>query len=251
MQDPETQEELRARIDALRRVGVFSDLPEQQLRWFAENTVERRFAAGEVIFERGARAEWMAVYLEGEAHVVGDENRLDDFVFIVRAGDPVTEVSGMLPYSRMTEFTYAVRAAAPTRMLLFPTSLFPAMLERMPVLAQRLVGVMSDRVREATKMDVQQDKLMALGKLSCGCAGTSYHSISAPSSRSSNTRPSHGKRRPRRSAHWSRAIAKTRSSPGSKGGAWREGGAWPHTSWRPQLTQSLSRRSYQEWARRR
>jgi signal transduction histidine kinase len=168
--DALTEEELRARMDALRRVGVFADLPDEQLRWFAENTTERRLAAGEVIFKRGDKADRMAVYLEGEAHALRDENVLDDYGFIIRAGDPVTEVSGMLPYSRMTEFPSAIRAAVPTRVLLFPAALFPEMLGHMPLLAQRLIGVMSDRVREATKADVQRDKLMALGKLSAGLA---------------------------------------------------------------------------------
>ena len=44
------------------------------------------------------------------------------------------------------------------------------MMQRMPVLVQRLVGIMSDRVRETTTVDQQQDKLMALGKLSAGLA---------------------------------------------------------------------------------
>ncbi|MEJ7709056.1 MAG: hypothetical protein WKF84_04175 [Pyrinomonadaceae bacterium] len=44
------------------------------------------------------------------------------------------------------------------------------MLQRMPVLAERLVGVMSDRVRESTRIDQQRDKLISLGKLSAGLA---------------------------------------------------------------------------------
>jgi signal transduction histidine kinase len=99
-----------------------------------------------------------------------DESMSDGFVYIMSAGDPLTEVSGMLPYSRMTEFTITTRVIVPTRALLFPAALFPQMLERMPALGQRLVGVMSDRVREATRLDVQEDKLMALGKLSAGLA---------------------------------------------------------------------------------
>jgi signal transduction histidine kinase len=44
------------------------------------------------------------------------------------------------------------------------------MLQRMPVLVQRLVGIMNDRVRETTAADQQRDKLIALGKLSAGLA---------------------------------------------------------------------------------
>lgn len=157
-------------VTALRQVGVFADLPVEQLAWFVANAEERWLKPGEELFRRGAPADRMTVYLEGEVHARRDEDRLDGYVYIVRAGDPATEVSGKLPFSRMTEFPSISRAVTRTRLLIFPERLFPEMLQRMPVLAERLVSVMSDRVRESTKADEQRDRLMALGKLSAGLA---------------------------------------------------------------------------------
>src|ERR1044071_3729605 len=156
-------------VEALRRVHVFADLPDDQLRWFADNSEERRFSAGEALFRKGDKADRMVVYREGEAHAYWDEAD-HDIVYIARAGESSTEVTGMLPFSRMTEFTVTGYAVTDVRLLWFPVSLFPEMMQRMPVLVQRLVGIMSDRVRESTTLDQQQDKLMALGKLSAGLA---------------------------------------------------------------------------------
>jgi signal transduction histidine kinase len=157
------------KIEALRRVHVFSDLPDEQLQWFADNAEDRRFAVGEVVFRKGDKADTMVVYLEGEVHAYWDETD-HDMVYIARAGERSTEVTGMLPFSRMTEFTVTGYGVTDGRMLRFPVRLFPEMMQRMPVLVQRLVGIMSDRVRESTTLDQQQDKLMALGKLSAGLA---------------------------------------------------------------------------------
>src|SRR6267142_6264894 len=156
-------------VEALRRVHVFSDLPEDQLKWFADNVEDRRFAAGDVVFRKGDPPDWMVVFLEGEIHAYWDEHD-HDMVYIGRAGEPASEVSGMLPFSRMTEMAATGRAVTDVRLLQFPVRLFPEMMQRMPVLVQRLVGIMSDRVRETTAVDQQQDKLMALGKLSAGLA---------------------------------------------------------------------------------
>ena len=157
------------KVEALRHVRVFADLPEDQLKWFAENAEEMRLSPGEVLFRKGDPPEWMVVYLEGEVHAYWDDS-VHDFVYIARAGDPASEVSGMLPFSRMTVLGATGRAVSDVRLLLFPVRLFPEMMQRMPVLTQRLVGIMSDRVRESTTIDQQQDKLMALGKLSAGLA---------------------------------------------------------------------------------
>src|SRR5262249_30565940 len=167
-------------VEALRRVHVFADLPDDQLKWFADNIEEQRIAAGELLFRKDDPPDWMFIFLEGEIHAYPDENRHDE-VFIVRAGDPVTEVSGMLPFSRMTAFTVTGRAVTPMRVLKFPVRLFPDMFQRMPSLVQRLVGIMSDRVREFATADQQQDKLMALGKLSAGLA----HELNNPAAAAS------------------------------------------------------------------
>ena len=48
----------------------------------------------------------------------------------------------------------------------------------MPELTTRLVGMMSDRIREATRFEQQRDRLAALGKLSAGLA----HELNNPAS---------------------------------------------------------------------
>lgn len=158
------------KVEALRRVHVFADLPEEQLQWFADNTEELRLNPGDIFFRKGEPADSMAVYLEGEVRAYRDEQAHDGYVYIARAGEPNTEVSGKLPFSRMKEWSATGRALTHMRLLRFPVRLFPELMQRMPVLVERLVGIMSDRVRDVTTADQQRDKLMALGKLSAGLA---------------------------------------------------------------------------------
>jgi len=170
-------------VGVLRQISVFADLPQDQLEWFIENSDELEFNAGEMVFRKGDSPDWMIIFLEGEVQVRSDDHNLDDFVYIARAGDPMSEISGKLPFSRMKETEINGRAVLYTRILRFPSHLFPELILRMPLLAERLVWRMVDRVREVTRTDERRDKLMALGKLSAGLA----HELNNPASAARRT----------------------------------------------------------------
>jgi signal transduction histidine kinase len=153
-------------VEEIKKLKVFSDLPRDFLDWFISNCKEARFSPGEVVFKEGTPAEYMVVFLEGRVYSRRESEGANSPIFIAKKGD----TTGLLPFSRMTHVSVTGRAEEPTRLLLFPSSLFQELLHRSPLLGQRLVGILTDRVRETTRGEQQRDKLAALGKLSAGLA---------------------------------------------------------------------------------
>ncbi|MGD0941913.1 MAG: ATP-binding protein [Terracidiphilus sp.] len=155
----------RVSIEDLRKIEVFADLPSEQLDWLAEHLEELRFQPGEIMGREGDPQDHLTVILEGELRYQR-ESGADEMSFRGFAG----QVTGLLPYSRLTHYGGTSRAVLPTRVANLHRSHFPEMLRRMPLLGQRLVSIMADRIRETTRIETQRDKLVALGKLSAGLA---------------------------------------------------------------------------------
>jgi len=157
----------------LRRIPTFEGLPDDQLDWFISQTEEIRLKPGDVYLQLGDLASSMVVILEGELQARGDING-ETFVIPFAAG----AVTGVLPFSRMKKSVVTGRALTESRILKFPSSRFPELIQKMPELTQRLVGVMADRIREVTRVEQQRDRLAGLGKLSAGLA----HELNNPAS---------------------------------------------------------------------
>ena len=157
----------------LSRFSAFADLPEDQIAWFLSQSQEVNLKAGEVYARQGDPPESMFVLVEGEFEWRGEFGG-ETIAISGKVGD----VTGALPFSRMKQFTVTGRSVSGGRILRFPASRFPDLLQRMPELAKRLVGVMSDRIREATRIEQQRDRLAGLGKLSAGLA----HELNNPAS---------------------------------------------------------------------
>src|SRR5580704_13832849 len=136
----------------LLRMEIFADLPEDQIDWFIGQSQEMHLKAGETYSRQGDPADAMFVLLEGLLQGRGELGG-ETFIFNLEPGD----VTGVLPFSRMKQFTVSGRAETDSRALRFPTSLFPELVQKMPELTKRLVGLMADRIRETTRMEQQRD----------------------------------------------------------------------------------------------
>jgi signal transduction histidine kinase len=157
----------------LTRFPVFQGLPEDQVNWFLSQAEEISLKPEEIYLHAGDPADAMFVVLDGQLQGRGE---IGGEIIIVSTKPG--EVTGVLPYSRMKQFPLTGKAITGSRVLRFPAARFPQLIRKMPELTGRLVAVMSDRIRETTRVEQQRDRLAGLGKLSAGLA----HELNNPAS---------------------------------------------------------------------
>jgi signal transduction histidine kinase len=157
----------------LLKVPAFAGLPDDQIEWFLSQSQELFLKSGEISTRQGDPADAMFVVLEGQLQARGEFGG-ETVVIPIKTGG----VTGVLPFSRMKQWAVNVRAVTDARLLRFPSSCFPDLIQKMPELTQSLVGLMADRIREVTRIEQQRDRLAALGKLSAGLA----HELNNPAS---------------------------------------------------------------------
>ncbi len=151
-------------LNELRSVPTFADLGDDELQWILDHCEYKEFEKDEYFSRPGDPADFMPIILEGVIHVPPDGTETPSFIL-----GPGT-ITGFLPFSRMTHFPLNSRAHSHMRALVMNKRHFPAMYQALPDLIPRLVGILTDRVRESMRVTTQTEKLAAIGKLSAGLA---------------------------------------------------------------------------------
>jgi signal transduction histidine kinase len=165
-------------VAALRKVDALDGMADADYIWLAQHGIERKVGPGTLLFREGDAPRGMNIMLKGEVHIRRAQAGSVTF-FIARMG----QMSGILPYSRMKGYGGSGYSVGDVWSLDIPKEMFPEMLAAIPSIAQRCVSVMLNRVREITRIEMQAEKLTALGKLAANLA----HELNNPASAAQRT----------------------------------------------------------------
>jgi len=153
-------------IDKISQFPSLTEVPRDQIEWVVERGELLEYKTGDVFFKRGDTIDRLFIMLEGATNFMMERNGQYMEVGRIDAG----EISGALPYSRAQSSSANGKAVMDSKVFILNKSFFHAMICECQDFTEVLVHLMTDRVRSSTKSAQQNEKLMALGKLSAGLA---------------------------------------------------------------------------------
>jgi signal transduction histidine kinase len=163
-------------VEQLAAHKTLGSAPRRELEWLAAHGTMRHLEKDEVLTRAGVAfsVEGLYILLSGRIAIFVDRGSGTNKVMEWLGGD----VTGTLPYSRMVSPPGDTVAAEPTDALLVPKDDFPEMIRECQEVTSILVHKMVDRARQFKSKDLQDERLISLGKLSAGLA----HELNNPAS---------------------------------------------------------------------
>ncbi|MGB8535440.1 MAG: ATP-binding protein [Acidobacteriaceae bacterium] len=153
-------------IDRLAEHRTLGTAPRTELQWLIAHGSIRRLNACDVLSRKGDPVEALYIVLSGRLALFVDRGSGPNKALEWHAGD----VTGVLPYSRLVSPPGNVLALEPTELFAIPRGRLQEMTRECCEVTAALVHAMLDRARLLTSSDLQNEKMISLGKLSAGLA---------------------------------------------------------------------------------
>jgi signal transduction histidine kinase len=153
-------------VSWLQTIEALKGVPDEQLQWLINHSVTQYFNDGDYIFKRDEPLSGTFFIFSGMLRIYRLQNGVRTELITMHE----REITGFLPYSRGKVAFADGLAVGPTVIMTLPVDQCPELIKTYYELTQALVSIMSNRVRDSTAMMQQNEKMMALGKLSAGLA---------------------------------------------------------------------------------
>ncbi|CAG4999024.1 Adaptive-response sensory-kinase SasA [Dyadobacter sp. CECT 9275] len=153
-------------INDLQQISFFKEVPETQLQWLIDNSSHYVLKAGEFLAKPDEPLTGTHIIISGkiELYRIQANNKLSISEL------PAGTITGILPFSRGKISIAFTQCMVDSQIMTFPKEKLKELIIHYYELTQALVVVMTSRVREFTELEQQNEKMMALGKLSAGLA---------------------------------------------------------------------------------
>ena len=152
-------------VDFLQTVPELHDVPREQLEWVVRESRIVTYDVG-IAIRAGEATDELLILLEGKIQAYSTQNNQRKVLMTVGPG----ALTGLLPFSRMKTSPVFLEVLSPIKAMGLHKSKFREMICANFELTEVFVHALSDRVRLFTSLHFQDEKLMALGKLSAGLA---------------------------------------------------------------------------------
>jgi len=157
-----------------RSFKALEHVPDFQLNWLLDNCDRILLNDGQELSSPGKPFSGTHFILSGSCRVYTLQNGYKREIRIMEAG----EITGYLPYSKDKMPSAFVYAVGNVQVMCLPMARINKMIATNFELTQSLVEVLTSRVRYVTSFHFQDEKMMALGKLSAGLT----HELNNPAS---------------------------------------------------------------------
>jgi signal transduction histidine kinase len=161
-------------VELLAAHGTIGGAPRKELEWIAEHGTLQEYQQGEVVARPTEPVDSLIILLSGRVSIYMNRGTGARKMMEWQAG----EVTGLLPYSRLTNAPGETIIEEPTRAVVISRERLPELIRNCGEVTGILVHVMTDRARRFTSADLRDEKMISLGKLAAGFA----HEVNNPAS---------------------------------------------------------------------
>ena len=150
----------------LQALPALQEVPTDQLQWLIDHSRHYILAEGDYLFRSNEPITGMHLVVSGRIHLfLPGKNGVREITYL-EAGD----ISGYLPFSRGFVANGSGQVVDEAQLMTLPIEKTKELITGHFELTQSLVHVMTTRVRDFTALQQQNEKMLALGKLSAGLA---------------------------------------------------------------------------------